>query len=104
MALTREFRITIQERAQREAAFRQALLKESVDALLAGDLATGKSLLRDYINAGIGFSALSEATGIPPKSLMRMFGPKGNPRADNLFQILRALQAREGVRLEVAAA
>jgi DNA-binding phage protein len=104
MALTREFRVTIQERAQREAAFRQALLKESVDALLAGDLATGKGMLRDYINAGIGFSALSEVTGIPSKSLMRMFGPKGNPRADNLFNILRALQAREGVRLEVAAA
>jgi len=32
---------------------------------------------------------------------MRMFGPKGNPRADNLFQIIKHLQVREGIHLEV---
>jgi hypothetical protein len=35
---------------------------------------------------------------------MRMFGPNGNPRADNLFQIIHHLQALEGIQLEVSAA
>ena len=101
MALTRGFRATLLERAQKDAEFRQAMLKEGIDTMLAGDVETGKAILRDYINAAVGFGPLSEATHIPAKSLMRMFGPKGNPRADNLFQIIKHLQAREGVHLEV---
>jgi hypothetical protein len=46
-----------------------------IDTMLAGDVATGKAILRDYINAAVGFGYLSEATDIPAKSLMRMFGP-----------------------------
>jgi hypothetical protein len=53
MALTRDFKETIQERARRDAAFREALLKEAVDALLSGDVDTGKTVLRDYINGRI---------------------------------------------------
>ncbi len=102
MALTRGFRVTLLERAQRDAEFRQSMLKEGIDTLLAGDVATGKAILRDYINAAVGFGPLSEATRIPAKSLMRMFGPRGNPRAENLFQIIKHLQAREGIHLEVA--
>jgi DNA-binding phage protein len=102
MAITREFRSTLLERAQKDAEFRQAMLKEGIDALLAGDLETGKAILRDYINMAVGFGPLAEATHIPAKSLMRMLGPKGNPRADNLFQIIHHLQAHEGIHLEVA--
>jgi DNA-binding phage protein len=69
--------------------------------MLAGDVETGKAILRDYINSAVGFGQLAEATHMPVKSLMRMFGPKGNPRADNLFQVIRHLQAHEGIRLEV---
>jgi hypothetical protein len=60
-----------------------------------------KTILRDYINATIGFAELAEATNIPSKSLMRMLGPSGNPRADNLLEVLRLLQQREGVRFLV---
>ena len=101
MALTRGFRTSLLERAQKDAQFRQAMLKEGIDTMLAGDVETGKAILRDYINAAVGFGHLSEITHIPAKSLMRMFGPKGNPRADNLFQIIKHLQAREGIHLEV---
>jgi len=101
MALTRGFRETLLERAQKDAEFRRALLQEGIDTMLAGDVETGKAILRDYIKAAVGFGPLSEATHIPAKSLMRMFGPKGNPRANNLFQIIRHLQAREGIHLEV---
>ena len=51
MPLTRDFKETIQMRARRDANFREALLKEAVDALLAGEVDVGKTVLRDYINA-----------------------------------------------------
>lgn len=103
MTLTRDFRATLQERAQRDTAFRQAMLRESVEALLSGDTETGRAMLRDYINAAVGFGELAEATRIPAKSLMRMFGPEGNPRANNLFNVIHHLQTREGVHLGVVA-
>jgi DNA-binding phage protein len=102
MVLTREFRITLLERARRDPEFRQALLKEGIDTMFAGDVATGKAILRDYINASVGFGQLAETSHIPAKSLMRMFGPRGNPRADNLLQIIHHLQALEGIHLEVS--
>ena len=74
---------------------------EGIECLLSGDLDTGKAILRDYINATIGFQALGSLTEKSPKSLMRMFGPKGNPQARNLFQIIGFLQEQEGLRIEV---
>lgn len=101
MALTRDFKETIQARAKRDPAFCQALLQEAVTGMLDGDLETGKAVLRDYINATIGFEELGRATGMPPKSLMRMFGPRGNPQASNLFAVLDHLQKQGGFHLEV---
>jgi DNA-binding phage protein len=101
MALTRDFKETVQARARRDPAFRQALLQEAVTTMLDGDLKTGKAVLRDYINATIGFEELGRATGTPPKSLMRMFGPRGNPQASNLFAVLGHLQKQGGFHLEV---
>ncbi len=102
MPLTRDFKETVKARAERDMAFREALLTEAVKLLLAGDLETGKAILRDYINATVGFEKLARATGTPSKSLMRMLGPKGNPRADNLFKVLGKLQRVSGVHLQVA--
>ena len=103
MALTKDFKETIQARAQRDSAFRKALLQEGIECLLAGDVETGKAVLRDYINATIGFEELSEVFGKSSKSLMRMFGPKGNPQAGNLFAVIGYLQEKEGIHLEVKA-
>jgi DNA-binding phage protein len=102
MPLTHDFKETIRARAQREPKFRQALLREAVESYLTGDLETGKSVLRDYVNATIGFQALEEQTGIPVKSLMRMLGPKGSPSAANLSSILTVLQKTEGVHFELS--
>ncbi len=104
MPLTRSFKETVQARARRDSAFREALLSEGVEALLAGDVDTGKAVLRDYINATIGFEQLGRATGTPSKSLMRMFGPRGNPNARNLFSVIGALQRTSGVNLRVRGA
>lgn len=104
MALTRDFRQTVRDRAQSDPAFRAALLSEAIELLLSGDVETGRALLRDYINATIGFVELGKKSGLPPKSLMRMFGPTGNPRADNLFAVIRLLQDETGVQIAVKAA
>ena len=51
MPLTRDFKETVQARAARDREFREELLKEGVECLLAGDVETGKIVLWDYINA-----------------------------------------------------
>ena len=101
MALTRDFKETIRVRIERDSGFREALLEEGVECLLSGDVETGKSVLRDYINATIGFQELGGLTDKSPKSLMRMLGPSGNPQARNLFEIIGCLQKREGLHLKV---
>jgi len=103
MALTKDFKETIQLRAQRDPVFRKALLQEGSECLLAGDIDAGKAVLRDYINAAVGFEELSKVFEKSSKSLMRMFGPKGNPQANNLFAIISYLQEQEGIHLEVKA-
>lgn len=104
MALTRDFKQSIKARVAADPGYGTLLLAEAVELLLAGDTETGKSVMRDYINATLGFEALALATGTPAKSLMRMFGPKGNPRADNLFAVISALQKTNGVNLAVGVA
>jgi DNA-binding phage protein len=65
---------------------------------------TGKAVLRDYINATIGFPKLAEKIEMPAKSIMRMLSPSGNPQAQNLFEIVAYLQRKEGLQLRVKAA
>jgi len=102
MPLTHDFKETIRARAQRDSDFRQALLREAVECILNGDLATGKAVLRDYVNATVGFQDLERRTHIPAKSLMRMLGRKGSPSVANFSNILTALQQTEGVHFELS--
>ncbi|MFH1344442.1 MAG: transcriptional regulator [Pseudomonadota bacterium] len=103
MPLTRSFRETVQARARRDIKFRQALLAEAMQALLDGNVEEGRAALRSCINATIGFERLGKAMDRSPKSLMRMFGPSGNPTADNLLGVIGVLQQETGVRLQVRA-
>jgi len=103
MPLTRDFKETARARSARDSGFREALLEEGVQCLLAGEVETGKSVLRDYINATIGFRELGGLTDKSPKSLTRMLGPQGNPQARNLFEIIARLQDCEGLNLTVRA-
>ncbi len=101
MPLTREFRASVRARAQSDSRYRAAMLTEAINELLAGDLGTGRAMLRDYVNAALSFERLAEATGLPAKSLQRMLGPKGNPTAENLFAVIKALQDAENITLAV---
>ncbi|MGA7416110.1 MAG: transcriptional regulator [Bryobacteraceae bacterium] len=95
MALTKDFRKTIRERAQREPKFRKTLLREAIELMLSGDGKIGRSILRNYINATVGFRQLQEATSIPANSLMRMFGPKGNPSAKTCLESSPTFSSRK---------
>jgi hypothetical protein len=101
VALTRSFKELVQKRVASDPAFGDALLREGIDTMLAGDVDTGKAILRDYIKATVGFEKLGEAPGTQAKSLIRMFGPRGNPQARNLFGIIGYLQKRAGLELHV---
>jgi len=95
MALTRDFKETIKARADRDPEFRKALVEEACECLLNNDFETAKAIVRDYINATIGFDALADAVGTPEKSLMRMFGPRGNPQAKSLLPVIAYIRERE---------
>ena len=91
------------ERALGDPVFRRQMLTEAVNELLTGDLDAGKAMLRDYINATITFRQLAKKLKKTDKSVHRMLGPRGNPRADNILEIIKILQANERVKLRVEA-
>ncbi len=101
MALTKRFKELVQRRVASDPAFGRSLLREAIEAMLSGDIDAGKAILRDYIKATVGFEKLGEATDTPPKSLIRMFGPRGNPQARNLFGVIGHLQKQAGVEFHL---
>ena len=101
MALTRDFKLTVIERVERDPAFAQALLDEAATLFLNGEAETARLILRDLVNATLGFEQLAQVTDKPSKSLHRMLSPKGNPSMDNLAAIFGAVRQRLGVGLEV---
>ena len=103
MALTQAFKKTVRARVQRDGRYREALLTGAINACLAGDTKKGKAMLRDLVNATIGFERLAAATRKPSKSLHRMLSPQGNPSTENFFDIVSAVQKKTRVRLRVTA-
>lgn len=101
MALTRDFRVTIVARARRDHRFCEALLTEAINEYLLGETAVGRSVLRDLVNATVGFERLAIEVGKPSKSLHRMLGSRGNPSSENFFQIVKAIQHHLQVKLRV---
>jgi DNA-binding phage protein len=99
MALTRDFRQTVMERASRDEAYRKGLLLEAVNEILNGNVDVGKTILRDYINATITFPELGKKLNKSSKSIHRMLGPGGNPRMDSIVGILKVLQDEEHIKL-----
>lgn len=100
MGLTRDFRETIVKRVQHDPDFAKALLDEAATLFLNGEPQLARLILRDLVNATIGFEALAARTTKPAKSLHRMLSKQGNPSMDNLAAILEALRKELGVELE----
>lgn len=101
MALTRDFKQTIVERVERDPSFAKALLDEAATLFLNGEPETARLILRDLVNATVGFEQLAQETDRPSKSLHRMLSRDGNPSMDNLAAIFSAITKRLGVSLQV---
>jgi len=101
MALTRNFKQTVIERVERDPAFAKALLDEAATLFLQDEPETARLILRDLVNATLGFEQLAALTDKPSKSLHRMLSPKGNPSMDNLAAIFGAMRTNLKVELEV---
>jgi DNA-binding phage protein len=100
MPLTKAFKETIMVDLQ-DREFRAAYLADAIETMHGGEFSIAKRMLRNYINATIGFEALSKAVGSPAKSLMRMLGETSNPHADKLFGILKHLQETDRFEVRV---
>lgn len=100
MALTRNFKQTVVERIDRDPVFAKALLDEATSLFLSGEPETARLILRDLVNATIGFEGLARAIDTPPKSLHRMLSERGNPSMDNIAAIFSAVCKNLNVQIE----
>jgi len=96
-----EFKDLVHERINREPEFAIGLFREAMQCFIEGEPDVGKSMLRDYIMGTIGWKELARMMNKHDKSLMRMLSRKGNPQADNFFEIIQQLQKYNGVKVEV---
>jgi DNA-binding phage protein len=94
MALVRNSNETVVQRVQSDTAFAHALLDEAATLFLNGEPEPARLILRDLVNATMGFEQLATLTAKPSKSLHRMLSPTGNPSMDNLAAIFRAIRDR----------
>lgn len=99
MGLTRDFKETVKKRVEEDPEFAKALLHEAIDLLLDGDSATAKLILRDLINATVGFEQLACEVQKPTKSLHRMLSASGNPTMENLSAIFATIKKALHVRV-----
>lgn len=101
MSLTRDFKQTVVERVARDQDFAKALLDEAASLFLGGEPDVARLILRDLVNATVGFEELATLTDKPSKSLHRMLSSNGNPSMDNLAVIFGALKNALHVTFDV---
>lgn len=101
MALTRDFKRTVIERVRKDPNFAKALLDEAATLFLNGEPEVARLILRDLVNATVGFEDLASQTSKPSKSLHRMLSKSGNPTMDSLALIFGAMKKNLGVELKV---
>lgn len=98
MSLTRDSRQSVLDRAQRDPAFAKALRDEAATLFFSDEPELARLILRDLVDASIGFERLAALTRKPGKSLHRMLSSHGNPGMDDLAAIFDAL--RSGLRVD----
>jgi len=101
MELTRDFKETINTRIQKDSEFTKALLDEAVNLFLDGESETARLILRELVNATVGFEELALETSKSSKSLHRMLSAQGNPTMDNLSLILKTLSKKLNIVIQV---
>ena len=101
MTLTRDYKQTVIRRVVKDEVFAKSMLDEALTLFLGGEPEVARLMLRELVNATVGFEELAVLTHKPSKSLHRMLSAKGNPSMDNLSMIFGALRDRLQVSIEV---
>jgi DNA-binding phage protein len=83
---------TVQARIKADPAFAEALLREATEMFLNGEAEAARLLLRDVVNATVGFEKIAEATNRPSKSVHRMLSARGNPTMESLTAVFSAIR------------
>ena len=83
---------TVQARIRTDPAFAEALLREAADMFLNGEAEAARLLLRDVVNATVGFEKIATATRRPSKSVHRMLSARGNPTMESLSAVFAAIR------------
>lgn len=102
MTLTRDYKKTVAERVAADPAFARALFDEALTLFLNGEPDTAKLILRDLVNATVGFEKLAIEIHKPSKSLHRMLSASGNPTMNNLSSIIASLQKTLHVEIKAS--
>ena len=92
MALTKSYTESVLNRIRTDKAYAEALYNEAIEAILSGEREEGLAILRDIVNADVGFPKLAAHTDIPEKSLHRMLSRRGNPSVGVFGRIAKGLQ------------
>ncbi len=101
MSITRDYKQTINERVNKDPVFTAALLDEAITLFLNGEPDVARLVLRDLVNATLGFEELAAEIDRPSKSLHRMLSARGNPTMDNLTKIIGILRDKLGLDIKV---
>lgn len=99
MTRTRNSHETVVQRVQSDPAFAQALLDEAATLFLNGVPEAAHLILRDLVNATLGFEQLAMLIAKLSKSLHRMLSPTGNPSMANLAATFQAVRGKLQVSL-----
>ena len=101
MLITRDYKISLRERVKSDPKFAASLMNEAVSALVHGEPELARTLLRELVNASVGFDTLAAELGKPDKSIKRMLAQNGNPTMNNMTNILMILQKKLKLDVEV---
>ncbi|MEA1910802.1 MAG: transcriptional regulator [Spirochaetota bacterium] len=103
MDITRDYKETINKRVKSDSDFASVLLDEALSLFLNGESDVARVVLRDLVNATVGFEDLASEIEKSSKSLHRMLSAKGNPTMNNLTNIFTVLRQKLDVNIEVHA-
>lgn len=89
----------IVEELQNDREFLKAHIENAIASFFNREQGVACLMLRDLVNATVGFPALAEKMGRTDKGkgLMQMLTEKSNPTAENLFAIIHEVLLHEGL-------
>ena len=103
MALSVDYKEGVLKDLRNDPKMAREYYHEAVRAFINGDTETGGVMMRDLVNAGIGFQRLSRETGIRAPNLHRALAPEGNPTMRTFGKIAASIAAFMGFHSPMSA-